>query len=118
MGRHFLHEHLEHATSWSMSEMLEILNVGRIHLVLGPMCHCRMAPTDDRIEQVFVRGKTQMEKSSSKLATLLARENVNRIPPDTGIHEQMATQKTNGYVKVCTTTSTPSTTVRPLWTIT
>ena len=41
---------------------------------------------------------------------------VNTIPPDTAIHEQMT--MTNGYVKVCTTTSTPSTTVRPLWTIT
>ena len=38
---------------------------------------------------------------------------VNRIPPDTAIHEQLATQKTNGHVKVCTTTSTPSTSVRP-----
>ena len=38
---------------------------------------------------------------------------VKRILPDTAIHEQMATQKTNGYVKVCTTTSTPSTSVRP-----
>ena len=27
------------------------------------------------------------------------------IPPDSAIHEHMATQKTNGYVKVCTTTS-------------
>ena len=41
---------------------------------------------------------------------------VNTIPPNTAIHEQMAT--INGYVKVCSTTSTPSTTVRPLWTIT
>ena len=37
---------------------------------------------------------------------------VNTIPPDTEIHEQMTT--INGYVKVCTTTSTPSTTVRPI----
>ena len=35
---------------------------------------------------------------------------------DTEIHEQMT--KTNSYAKVCMTTSTPSTTVRPLWTIT
>ena len=41
---------------------------------------------------------------------------VNTIPPGTEIHEQMT--MTNGYVEVCTTTSTPSTTVRPLWTIT
>ena len=41
---------------------------------------------------------------------------VNTIPPDTEIHEQMAT--INVYVKVCTMTSTPSITVRPLWTIT
>ena len=45
-----------------------------------------------------------------------AKHSVNTIPPDTEIHEQMT--MTNGYVKVCTTTSTPSTTVRPLWTIT
>ena len=43
-------------------------------------------------------------------------EGVNTIPADTEIHEQMT--MTNGYVKVCTTTSTPSTTVRPLWTTT
>ena len=41
---------------------------------------------------------------------------VNTIHPDTEIHEQMT--MTNGYGKVCTTTSTPSTSVRPLWTIT
>ena len=41
---------------------------------------------------------------------------VNAMPPDTEIHEQMT--MINGYVKVCTTTSTLSTTVRPLWTIT
>ena len=41
---------------------------------------------------------------------------VNTIPPDTEIHEQM--MMTNGYVKVCTTTSTLPTSVRPLWTIT
>ena len=41
---------------------------------------------------------------------------VNTIPPDTEIHEQIT--MTNGYGKVCTTTSTPSTSVRPLWTIT
>ena len=39
----------------------------------------------------------------------------NIIPPDTEIHEQMT--MTNGYVKVCTTTSTLPTSVRPLWTI-
>ena len=43
-------------------------------------------------------------------------ESANTIPLDTEIHEQMT--MTNGYVKVCTTTNTPSTTVRPLWTIT
>ena len=42
--------------------------------------------------------------------------NVNTKPPNTAIHEQMAT--INGYGKVCTTTSTSSTTVRPLWIIT
>ena len=41
---------------------------------------------------------------------------VNTIPPDTEIHEQTTT--INGYGKVCTTTSTPSTSVRPLWTTT
>ena len=42
--------------------------------MLGPMCHWRMAATDDRIEQGFVRGKTRWATGSSKLATLLARE--------------------------------------------
>ena len=41
---------------------------------------------------------------------------VNTIPPDTEIHERIT--MTNGYGKVCTTTSTPSTSVRPLWTTT
>ena len=40
---------------------------------------------------------------------------VNTIPPDTEIHEQMT--MTNGYEKVCTTTSTLPTSVRPLWTV-
>ena len=35
----------------------------------------------------------------------------NTIHPHTAIHEQMVT--INGYGKVCTTSSTPSTTVRP-----
>ena len=43
-------------------------------------------------------------------------ERVNTIPPDTEIHEQMT--MTNGYGKVCTTTSTLPTSVRPLWTTT
>ena len=54
--------------------MREFLNDGKIRLVLGPMCHWRMDATDDRIEQGFVRGKTRWATSSSKLATLLARE--------------------------------------------
>ena len=41
-------------------------------------------------------------------------ESVNTIPPETEIHEQMT--MTNGYEKVCTTTSTLPTSVRPLWT--
>ena len=41
---------------------------------------------------------------------------VKTIPPNTAIQEQTTT--INGYGKVCTTTSTLSTTVRPLWTIT
>ena len=58
------------------------------------------------------RIRTSVHADMEKLWT----ERVNTIPPNTAIHEQMTT--TNGYVKVCTTTSTPSTTVRPLWTIT
>ena len=46
----------------------------------------------------------------------LAALNVNTIPPETEIYEQMTL--INGYVRMCTTTSTFSTTVRPLWTIT
>ena len=66
-----------------------------------------------RIECKIYREYISVTADSSLLSPT---EGVNRIPPDTAIHEQMAT--INGYVKVCTTTSTPSTTVRPLWTIT
>ena len=51
-----------------------MLSDGRIHLVQGPMCHWRMTVTVDRDEQGFVRGKTSLATSSSRLATLLARE--------------------------------------------
>ena len=46
----------------------------RVHLVQGPMCHWRLASTGDGNEQGFVRGKTRWATSSSRLATLLARE--------------------------------------------
>ena len=57
-----------------MPEMRELLNDGRVHLVQGPMCHWRLASTGDGDEQEFVRGKTRWATSSSRLATLLARE--------------------------------------------
>ena len=57
-----------------MPEMRELLNDGRVHLVQGPMCHWRLASTGDGNEQGFVRGKTRWATSSSRLATLLARE--------------------------------------------
>ena len=63
-----------HASSWCMPEMRELLNDGRVHLVQGPMCNWRMASTGDFNEQGFVRGKTRWVTSSSRLATLLARE--------------------------------------------
>ena len=55
---------------------------------------------------------------SEEVKSLLYRlgETVNTINPHTAIHEQ--TTITNGYEKVCTTTSTLPTTVRPLWTTT
>ena len=74
MSRHFLHEHPVHASSWCMPEMRELLNDGRVHLVQGPMCHWRLASTGNGNEQGFVRGKTRSATSSSRLATLLARE--------------------------------------------
>ena len=75
MGRHFfLHEHPVHASSWCMPEMRELLNDGRVHLVQGPMCHFRLASTGCGNEQGFVRGKTRWATSSSRQATLLARE--------------------------------------------
>ena len=58
IGRHFLHEHPVHASSWCMPEMRELLNDGRVHLVQGPMCHWRLASTGD----------------GERLAALLARE--------------------------------------------
>ena len=73
MGRHFLHEHPLHASSWCMPEMRE-LNDGRAHLVQGPMCHWRLSSTGDGDEHEFVRGKTRWATSSSRLAALLARK--------------------------------------------
>ena len=92
MGRHFLHEHPVHASSWCMPEMREWLSDGRIHLVQGPMCRWRMTATDDRDEQGFVRGKTRWTTSSSRLATLLAREHAgeNRRVRLTGQNETIA----------------------------
>ena len=65
--------------------------------------------------------KTSVEQAHDGTGKLVERDSssahtVNTILPDTEIHEQMT--MTNGYGKVCTTTSTPSTTVRPLWTTT
>ena len=74
MGRHFLHEHPVHASSWCMPEMRELPNDGRVHVVQGPMCHWRLASTGDGNEQGFVLGNTRWATSSSRLATLLARE--------------------------------------------
>ena len=74
MGRHFLHEHPVHASNWCMPEMREMLNDERVLLVQGPMCHWCLASTGDGNEQGFVRGKTRWATSSSRLATLLARE--------------------------------------------
>ena len=74
MGRHFLHEHSVHASSWCMPEMRELLSDGRIQLVQGLVCRWRMTATDDRDEQEFVHGKRRWATSSSRLATVLARE--------------------------------------------
>ena len=43
-------------------------------------------------------------------------ERVDIIPPEPETHEQIS--MTNGYGKMCTTTSTFPTSVRPLWTTT
>ena len=51
MGRHFLHEHPVHASSWCMPEMRELMNDGRVHLVQGPMCYWRLSSTGDGDEQ-------------------------------------------------------------------
>ena len=69
MGRHFLHEHPVHASSWCVPEMRELMNDGRVYLVQGPMCHWRLASTGNGNEQGFVRGETRWATSSSRLAT-------------------------------------------------
>ena len=73
MGRHFLHEHPMHASSWCMPEMREFMNDGRVHLVQGPMCHWRLESLSPD-EQRFVRGKTRWATSSTRLAALLTRK--------------------------------------------
>ena len=73
MGRHFLHEHPVHASSWCMPEMRELLKDGRVHLVQGLICRWRTDSTDCG-EQRYVRGKTRSVTSSPRLAALLAKE--------------------------------------------
>ena len=75
-----------------MPEMRELLNDGRVRLVQGPMCHRRLASTGDGSEQGFVRRKTRWATSSSRLATLLAREHPgeNRRVRLTGRNETIA----------------------------
>ena len=92
MGRHFLHEHPVHGSSWCTPEMRELMNDGRVHLVQGPMCHWRLASTGGGDEQGFVRGKTRWTTSSSRLAVLLAREHAaeNRRVRLSGRNEMIA----------------------------
>ena len=75
-----------------MPEIRELLNDGRVHMVQGPMCHWRLSSTVDGDEQEFVRGKTRWATSSSRLATLLAREHAgeNRGVRLTGWNETVA----------------------------
>ena len=77
-------EHPAHASNWCMPDMRELLNDGRVHLVQGPMCHWRLASTG--------RGKTRCATSSSRLATLLAREHAgeNRRARFIGRNEMIA----------------------------
>ena len=92
MGRHFLHEHPVHASTWCIPEMRELMNDGRVHLVHGPMCHWRLSSTGDGDEQGFVRGKTRWATSSSRLADLLARKHAgeNRRVRSIGRNEMIA----------------------------
>ena len=82
----------EMSKEMQMPEMRELLNDGRVHFVQGPMCHWRLASTGDGDEQGFVRGKTRWATSSSRLATLLARERAgeNRRLRSIGRNEMIA----------------------------
>ena len=61
MGGHFLHEHPLHASSWCMPEMRELMNDGRVHLVMAASMNLCVE-------------NTRWATSSSRLAALLARE--------------------------------------------
>ena len=67
--------------------------------------------TEQEVTKRKVEDGMREKEQSSQGRDSFWKEVVNTIPPDTAIHEQMT--MTNGYVKVCTTTSTPSTSVRP-----
>ena len=57
-----------------MPEMRELLSDGRVHLVQGPMIRWCVTEKHDGSEQEFVREETKWATSSSRLATLLAKE--------------------------------------------
>ena len=76
MGRHFLHEHPVHASSWCMPEMRELLNDGRVHLVQRPMCHWRLASTGDGDEQGFCAWKDEMGDEQLKAGNIRWQENM------------------------------------------
>ena len=82
------------------------------------ICQCSGTPSRQVAEKESVTCTTpkHLTPQHPLLGLQRAEQRVNTIPPDTEIHEQMT--MTNGYVRVCTTTSTLPTSMRPLWTTT
>ena len=71
LDRHFLHEHPKGSASWTMPEMVELINDKRTFLVEGPMCRWGMTGRDNQGQEGFVRKNTRWLTSSQEIAEVL-----------------------------------------------
>ena len=79
MGKHFLHEHPNPASSWKMPEVEELANDPRVYVVKGPMCRWDMIQ-EDRKGIGHIRKETRWMTSSPVLARILEGRCPNNDP--------------------------------------
>ena len=87
MGKHFLHEHPAHSSSWKMPEVTRLASNSQVYIVQGPMCRWEMASKDNSGVEGFVRKETKWMTSSARLAQLLqgrCNGECRHVPADRG----------------------------------